>query len=59
MLSDREDTEFWRYYRDFDVRESLWKNYQKYGNRYTNLYPDSIWATLGTYYNEFTYYTGK
>lgn len=59
MLSDREDTEFWRYYRDFDVRKSLWKNYQKYGNRYTNLYPDSIWATLGTYYNEFTYYTGK
>lgn len=59
MLSNRDDTEFWRYYRDFDVTKSLWDNYQKYGNRYTNLYPDSIWATLGLYYNEFTHYKGK
>lgn len=59
MLSNKDNSEFWRYYRDFDVTESLWTNYQKFGNRYTNLYPDSIWATLGLYYEEFTHFKGK
>ena len=59
MLSNREDTDFWRYYKQFDARKSLWENYQKYSNRFTNLYPDSIWASLAVLYDEFKYYKGK
>lgn len=59
MLSQRDDTEFWKYYKDCDVRRSLWENYEAMGNKYTNLYPDAMWANLGLYYNEFTNYKGK
>jgi tryptophan halogenase len=55
-LSNRTDTPFWEYYSKFDVRETLWKNYRKTDNKYTNLFPDAIWATLGVYFDEFTYY---
>jgi len=57
MLTNRVDTEFWRYYSKFDVKESLWKHYKNKGSRYTNVYPSSIWATLALYHKEFTHYT--
>jgi len=56
MLSNRTDTPFWEYYSKCDVRETLWKNYRKRTNKQTNLFVDAIWATLGLYYDEFTYY---
>jgi len=56
MLSNRTDTPFWEYYSKFDVRETLWKNYKKRTNKQTNLFVDAIWATLGLYYDEFTFY---
>ena len=59
MLSNRTDTDFWKYYSNFDVRKSLWENYKKRSNKYTNLYPDAIWATLGLYHDEFKYYEDK
>lgn len=58
-LSNRTDTEFWKYYSQHDVRKSLWDNYKQRGNKYTQLFPDSIWATLGLYYGEFTHYEKK
>ena len=55
-LSSRTDTEFWKYYSQFDVRKSLWENYHNKKNKRTNLFSNAIWATLGVYFNEFTYY---
>ena len=59
MLSNRTDTDFWKYYSKFDVKKTLWENYKKRGNKYTNLYPDAIWATLGLYHDQFDYYEDK
>jgi hypothetical protein len=59
MLSKRTDTDFWKYYSKFDVTKTLWDNYTKRGNKYTNLYPDAIWATLGLYHDEFEHYEPK
>lgn len=59
MLTNRVDTEFWRYYNKFDVKQSLWQHYQNKGSRYTNVYPSSLWATLALYYKEFTHYEQK
>lgn len=59
MLSNRNDTEFWKYYKEFDVKKSLWKNYKNKGNKYTEIYPDAIWASLGLYFEEFDYYSPK
>ena len=50
-----------RVYRLRHVKDSLGV-LQKAGNKYTNLYPDAIWATMALYYDEFTHYeksTGK
>ena len=55
-LTKRYDTEFWRFYRSFDVRKSLWDNYRQKNNKRTNLFSDAIWATLGVYFDEFTFY---
>ena len=57
MLSDRNDTPFWKYYSKFDMDESLWENYAKHTNKYTNLYPDALWAQLGLYFNKFKNYS--
>lgn len=59
MLSNRDDTEFWKYYKNFDVKKSLWENYKIKGKTYTEVYPDAIWATLGLYFEEFTHYEPK
>ena len=59
MMSNKSESEFWKYYKDFDCSETVWENYKKYSSRYTNLYPDSLWATLATYYDEFKNYKGK
>ncbi len=53
-LSDRDDTEFWRYWdccRE-ECRQSVWDNYEKRHNLETNLYPSSIWATMAAYFDE-------
>jgi len=55
-LTKRYDTEFWRFYQSFDVRKSLWDNYRQKNNKRTNLFSDAIWATLGVYFDEFTFY---
>jgi tryptophan halogenase len=56
MLTSRDDTSFWKHYADCDVRESLWQHYESKKDIHTNLYPDAIWANLGVYYDEFTFY---
>ena len=55
-LSKRNDTSFWQEYTNMNMSKTVWKHYKKTGNKYTNLYPDAIWATLGLYYNDFKYY---
>ena len=55
-LSKRDDTSFWQEYTNMNMSKTVWKHYKKTGNKYTNLYPDAIWATLGLYYNDFKYY---
>lgn len=50
-LSKRNDTSFWKEYTDLDMSETVWHNFKKSGNKYTNLYPDAIWATLAVYYD--------
>ena len=52
MLSEKTDSDFWKYYNKFNCTKSLWENYNKYNSRFTNLYPNSIWATLGLYYDK-------
>ena len=52
MLSEKTDSDFWKYYCDFNCTDSLWENYKRYNSRFTNLYPNSIWATLGLYYDK-------
>ena len=59
MMSNKTDTDFWKYYNKFDCGQTVWDNYNKNSSRYTNLYPDSIWATLATYYDQFDYYEVK
>ena len=51
MLSQRNDTDFWKYYKKFDAKKSVWDEYFKKTNEYTNLYPDAIWAQLGLYFD--------
>ena len=51
MLSQRDDTEFWRYYKNFDCSKTVWEHYNKKSNKYTNLYPDAIWAQLALYFD--------
>ena len=51
MLSQRDDTDFWRYYKKFDATKTVWDEYSKKTNEYTNLYPDAIWAQLGLYFD--------
>lgn len=58
-LSSRTDTTFWREYADLDMSQTVWDHYAKTGNKYTNLYPDAIWATLALYYGEFKHYEKK
>lgn len=50
-LSKRNDTNFWKEYTNLDMSETVWQNFKKSGNKYTNLYPDAIWATLAVYYD--------
>ena len=58
-LSNRDDTSFWKEYKDMDMSKTVWEHYKKTGNKYTNLYPDAIWATLALYYDNFSQYSGK
>ena len=51
-LSDRDDTEFWRYWQNVDCSQSVWDNYVSRSNLKTNLYPSSIWATMAAYFDE-------
>jgi tryptophan halogenase len=51
-LSDRDDTEFWRYWQNVDCSKTVWDNYLKRTNLKTNLYPDAIWATMASYFDE-------
>tara|TARA_B100000686_G_scaffold336725_1_gene406957 strand:+ start:485 stop:1690 length:1206 start_codon:yes stop_codon:yes gene_type:complete len=55
-LSNRTDTPFWKYYSKFNVKESVWQAYQFNSNKYSSIFPNSVWANLALYYDEFTYY---
>tara|TARA_B100001093_G_scaffold186004_1_gene178741 strand:- start:1931 stop:3139 length:1209 start_codon:yes stop_codon:yes gene_type:complete len=56
-LSPRKDTPFWNHYDVEDTDQTLWKNYKLRSNKWSYLYPSSLWATLGLLYDEFKYYT--
>lgn len=58
-LTTKDTSPFWQHYLNMDSSKTLWENYSKHDNRYTNLYPDSIWATLGLYFNDIAYYRSK
>jgi tryptophan halogenase len=55
-LSNRIDTPFWKYYSEFNVKESVWQAYRLHSNKHTTTLPDSLWANLALYYDEFTLY---
>ena len=55
-LSNRTDTSFWKYYSKFNVKESTWQAYRFHSNKYTTIFPNSLWSNLALYYDEFTYY---
>ena len=55
-LSNRIDTPFWKYYSEFNVKESIWQAYRLHNNKHTTTLPDSLWANLALYYDEFTLY---
>lgn len=55
MLSKKTDSDFWKYYNKFDCSTTVWENFTKNSSRYTNLYPNSIWATLAVYYDSLNY----
>ncbi len=51
MLTQRDDTSFWKYYKNLDVPKNVWQNFYSNPNQYTSLYPDAIWAQLGLYFD--------
>ena len=51
MLTQRDDTPFWKYYKNLDVPKNVWQNFYSNPNQYTSLYPDAIWAQLGLYFD--------
>ena len=51
MLTQRDDTPFWKYYKNLDVPKNVWQNFYNNPNQYTSLYPDAIWAQLGLYFD--------
>ena len=59
MMTNKEDTSFWKYYRDFDVSKIVWDNYQSMSNYYYHMYPDAIWAQLGLYFEDVKHYRSK
>lgn len=59
MMTNKQDSDFWKYYNDFDCSKSVWDNFHANGSRYHNLYPNSIWATLAVYFDEVTHYEAK
>ena len=51
MLTQRDDTPFWKYYKNLEAPKNVWQNFYSNPNQYTSLYPDAIWAQLGLYFN--------
>ena len=51
MLTQRDDTPFWKYYKNLREPKNVWKNFYDNPNQYTSLYPDAIWAQLGLYFD--------
>ena len=51
MLTQRDDTPFWKYYKNLEAPKNVWQNFYNNPNQYTSLYPDAIWAQLGLYFD--------
>ena len=51
MLTQRDDTPFWKHYKNLEAPKNVWKNFYSNPNQYTSLYPDAIWAQLGLYFD--------
>ena len=51
MLTQRDDTPFWKYYKNLEAPKNVWQNFYDNPNQYTSLYPDAIWAQLGLYFD--------
>lgn len=59
LLARRNDSNFWKYYKQFDInpfKKELWENYKLRSNKYTNLWPDAVWATTALYFDVWEYY---
>ena len=55
-LSQRDDTEFWKYYKDLDASKKIWDLYKKNQDEFHVLFGSSLYATLALYYDEFSKY---
>lgn len=55
-LSNRDDTDFWKYYKNIDASQSIWDLFSRNQDEFHVLYGSSIYATLALYYNEFKKY---
>jgi tryptophan halogenase len=55
-LSNRDDTEFWKYYKNIDAKQMIWDLFKRNQNEFHVLYGNSIYATLALYYDEFEKY---
>jgi len=57
MHTDRDDTEFWRYYKNLaketNAEEKLWELYMSRDNPKHHLFPDAIWLSLAVYFDKF------
>ena len=43
-IANRDDTSFWKEYKDMDMSKTVWEHYKKTGNKYTTI--DAIWEPL-------------
>lgn len=55
-LSNRDDTDFWKYYKNIDASQSIWDLFSRNQDEFHVLYGSSIYATLALYYDEFKKY---
>lgn len=57
MLTDREDTPFWKFYKDLgkeiNAEQNVWNYYMDFSNPLQHMYPDSIWLSMAIYFEKF------
>lgn len=57
LHSERDDTDFWKFYNNLasqvDGEEMLWRRYNSYDNPRSHLFPDTIWLSMAIMFKKF------